>query len=122
MFKPGHWHHSHPFTTADVPAYSVDLFYEVRQDPAEGAMLHMRLEGQIAGQVFSETFELHRDSAFNFASVVSRVAHRHGLPVATSLIKHGHHEYDLVYEDIRSALGVRSGESVNLDTLRKDGF
>ncbi|WXL27241.1 DUF5064 family protein [Ectopseudomonas mendocina] len=122
MFKPGHWHHANTVVTAETPAYSVDLFYEVRQDAVEGAMLHMRLDGEVGGKAFSETFELHRDSAYNFASVVSRLAHKHGLPTATSMIKHGHHEYDLVYEDIRAKLGAKPGEAINLDHLSKDGF
>lgn len=122
MFEPGHWHHANPIASVEAPAYSIDLFYEVRQDPTEGAMLAMRLEGHVSGQSFSESFELHRDSAFNFASVVSRAAQKYGLPTASGMIKHGHHEYDLVYEDIRIKLGLKPGEPINLDHLAKDGF
>lgn len=43
-------------------------------------MLHMRLVGEVDGKHFEEVFELHRDVAFNFASVATRIAARHGLP------------------------------------------
>lgn len=72
MFEPGHLHRANTIASGDMPLFSVDLFYEVRQDPNEGPMLHMRLQGQVNGQAFEEVFELHRDTAFNFASVASR--------------------------------------------------
>ncbi|PTS83671.1 DUF5064 domain-containing protein [Pseudomonas sp. HMWF032] len=122
MFEPGHLHRTNHVASADTPLFSADLYYEVRQDPIEGPMLHMRLQGQVGGQAFSEAFELHRDTAFNFASVVSRVAHKYGLPTNTSLIMRGHAEYDLMFEDIRRKLGAHSGEPVNLDHLEKDGL
>lgn len=122
MFEPGHLHRANPFASAEQPVFSIDLYYEVRNDPAEGPMLHMRLQGEVAGKVFEEEFELHRDTAFNFASVASRLAQKHGLPSGSSLIMRGHHEYDLMFEDIRAKLGSHSGDPVNLDHLEKDGL
>ncbi|MCE5362754.1 DUF5064 family protein [Pseudomonas anguilliseptica] len=122
MFEPGHLHRANTIASGDMPLFSVDLFYEVRQDPSEGPMLHMRLQGQVNGQAFEEVFELHRDTAFNFASVASRLAHKHGLPINNSLIMRSHAEYDLMFEDIRSKLGAHSGEPVNLDHLQQDGL
>lgn len=122
MFEPGHLRRANNVATSEVPLFSVDLFYEVRQDPVEGAMLHMRMQGQVAGKVFEETFELHRDTAFNFASVATRLAHKHGLPTNQGLIMRSHTEYDQMFEDIRTKLGARSGESVNLDHVEKDRF
>ena len=46
MFEPGHLHRANQFASADQPVFSIDLYYEVRQDPVEGAMLHMRMVGE----------------------------------------------------------------------------
>lgn len=122
MFEPGHLHRGNRFASAEQPVFSIDLYYEVRQDPVEGAMLHMRMVGEVAGKAFEEQFELHRDTAFNFASVATRLAQKHGLPANHSMIMRGHDEYDLMFEDIRSKLDVHSGEPVDLDHLEKDGL
>lgn len=122
MFEPGHLHRGNTLATAETPLFSVDLYYEVRKDSAEGPMLHMRMQGQMDGKAFEEVFELHRDTAYNFASVATRLAHKHGLPTNNSLIMRSHAEYDLMFEDIRRKLDVHSGEPVNLDHLEKDGL
>lgn len=122
MFTPGHLHRANSVATAELPVFSVDLRYEVREDPVEGPMLHMRMQGQVDGNAFEEAFALHRDTAYNFASVVSRLGHKHGLPTDHSLIMRSHAEYDQMYEDIRSKLGAHSGDVVNLDHLDKDGL
>lgn len=119
MFEPGHLHR------ASLPGqteFSVDLYYQVRSDPNEGQMLHFRMEGQIAGKAFKDEFELHRDTAFNFASVATRVAAKHGLPTNHSLIMRGHSEFDRMFEDIRDKLGAKPGETVNFEHLEKDGL
>jgi hypothetical protein len=122
MFEPGHLHRANPVATPDQPAFSIDLYYEVRQDPVEGPMLHMRLVGDVAGKAFEEQFELHRDTAFNFASVASRLALKHGMPANFSLIMRGHQEYDQMFADIRTKLGSHTGDTVDLDHLEKDGL
>ena len=122
MFEPGHLHRVNPVGTADQPVFSIDLYYEVRQDSAEGPMLHMRMVGEVAGKAFEEQFELHRDTAFNFASVASRIACKHGLPANISLLLRDHQEYDHMFADIRAKLGSHSGDTVNLDHLEKDGL
>ena len=122
MFEPGHFFRGNSLASGDVPTYAIDLHYEVRKDAAEGPMLHMTLKGEIDGQAFEEAFELHRDMAYNFASVVSRLAHKHGLPSHVVLIGHEHAEFDLMFEDIRQRLDAHGGDAVNLDHLQKDGF
>lgn len=122
MFQPGHLHRANTLATADTPLFSIDLYYDVRHDPSEGPMLQMRMCGQVDGKVFEDVFELHRDTAYNFASVASRLAHKHGLPTNSSLIMRSHAEYDQMFADIRTKLGAHSGESVNLDHLEKDGL
>lgn len=122
MFEPGHLHRSRSPGVAGQPAYSIDFHYEVRQDPQEGAMLHGRLSGKIDGQDFEETFELHRDTAFNFASVITRLLARNGLHPESTLIMREHGEYDAIFEDIRAKLQIRPGEVMNLDHLQSDGL
>ena len=119
MFEPGHLHR------ASLPGqidFAVDLFYEVRRDPKEGPMMHFRMEGHIAGKAFKDEFELHRDTAFNFASVATRMAAKHGLPTNHSLIMRGHAEFDKMFEDIRDKLGAKPGEAVDFDHLERDGL
>ena len=122
MFEPGHLHVTNPAGIADQLAFSVDLYYEVRRDPAEGPMLHMRMVGDLAGKTFEEQFELHRDTAFNFASVATRIARKHGFPTNSSLVMRNHQEYDEMFADIRTKLGVNIGDPIDLDHLEKDGL
>ena len=51
MFEPGHLHRGNPFASAERPVFSIDLYYEVRQDAKEGPMLHGRLVGEIEGNI-----------------------------------------------------------------------
>ncbi|WP_447590536.1 DUF5064 family protein [Aquipseudomonas campi] len=117
MFTPGHLHRA---SLPGQPEFTVDLYYEVRHDAQEGAMLHMRLQGVVQGQAFEDTVELHRDTAFNFASVATRLAAKHGLQIPNGLIMHSHAEFDLMFEDIRQLLDAHPGDSVDLDHLEKD--
>lgn len=118
MFTPGHLHRDNldrPEGLRLAPSFSVDFYYDIRQDASEGSMLHMRLVGDVDGRHFEESFELHRDVAFNFASVATRIAARHGLPPNCSPVMRGHDEYDKVFADIRNRLHIKPGEPVNLD-------
>lgn len=121
MFEPGHVHR------ASLPGFpgqqfSIDVYYEARPNPKEGTMLHLRMVGEIDGRHFEEEFEMHRDTAFNFASVISKVAVKNGLNPNNTLIMRNHQEYDQVFADIRRVLGAEPGETVNFDHLEKDGF
>jgi hypothetical protein len=100
-----------------VPEFAVDIHYEVRKDPKEGAMMHFKIEGHINGKAFVEEFDMHRDVAFNFASLIGKSLIKHGFPALASPIMHNHVEYDAMFADIRSKLDAKSGESVNLDHL-----
>jgi hypothetical protein len=117
MFEPGHLHRRNIPGMPGVPEFIVDVFYEVRNDPKEGAMMHFKLEGTINGKAFVDEFDMHRDVAFNFASLLGKAVIKHGFPANTSPIMHGHAEYDAMFEDIRSKLHAKSGEPVNLDHL-----
>ncbi|MGV8843608.1 MAG: DUF5064 family protein [Pseudomonas sp.] len=122
MFEPGHLHHASPNDLANQPVFTFDLYYEVRNDAKEGPMLHCRMIGEVDGVSFEESFELHSDTAFNFASITTRLAAKHGLPSNTSLIMHNHQEFDAMFADIRHQLGAHSGDPVNLNHLPQDGL
>ena len=113
MFEPGHLHRANTIASGDMPLFSVDLFYEVRQDPNEGPMLHMRLQGQVNGQAFEEVFELHRDTAFNFASVASRLAHK----VLSACQQPHEAEADSRLPRVRMALGLLPRDGLDPDQV-----
>ena len=120
MFTPGHLHRSNTPGNPGIPAYNIDVFYEVRRDPKEGMLMHFKMVGEVSGKDFIEEFDMHRDTAFNFASRVAKAAVKHGVPANASLIMRGHSEYDAMFEDIRSKLDIKPGEPVNMDNIDKD--
>lgn len=120
MFTPGRLHRSSTPGNAGVPEYSIDVIYEVRRDPKEGMLMHFKMVGEVSGRSFTEEFDMHRDTAFNFASRVAKTAVKHGVPANASLIMRGHKEYDAIFEDIRDKLGVQPGEPLNLDNAEND--
>lgn len=122
MFAPGHLHRTNTPDIPGMPEYNLDVFYEVRRDPKEGMLMHFKMVGHISGREFVEEFDMHRDTAFNFARLLAKAAVKHGLPPNLSPIMRSHAEYDAMYQDIRDQLGVQPGEPVNLDNLGKDGL
>jgi hypothetical protein len=121
MFEPGHVHRAFG-SVPGMPSGHIDVFYEVRHDPVEGMLMHFKVAGDIDGKVFTEEFDMHRDTAFNFASLISKAVVKQGLPPAVTPIMRNHAEYDAMFEDIREKLGAQPGEAVNLDNLEKDGL
>lgn len=122
MFKPGHLHRTTPLDIPNLPKFDIDVFYEVRRDPVEGMLMHFKVVGTIEGRAFCEEFDLHRDTAFNFASAITKAVARHGLSPNVGPIMPEHAEYDAMFEDIRMQLGVHPGEPVDFDHLEKDGL
>jgi hypothetical protein len=121
MFEPGHLHRSLSGLPG-MPELIIDVFYEVHSDPVEGMLMHFKVTGTIDGKPFTEEFDMHRDTAFNFASLIAKAVSKQGLPATASPIMRNHKEYDAMFEDIRAKLGAKSGEPVNLDNLEKDGL
>ncbi len=121
MFEPGHLHRK-SLPGMPGPEFDVDVHYEVRHDPSEGKLMHFKMSGHIGGQAFVEEFDMHSDTAFNFASLISKAVIKHGLPSNASPIMRGHSEYDAMFEDIRHKLGAKPGEPVNFEHLEKDGL
>jgi hypothetical protein len=121
MFEPGHLHRAFP-SVPGMPAGHIDVYYEVRNDPAEGMLMHFKVIGDLDGKVFTEEFDMHRDTAFNFASLIAKAVVKQGLPTAVTPIMRNHQEYDAMFDDIRDKLGAQAGETVDLDHLEKDGL
>ena len=118
MFEPGHLH------LKSLPGlgqqdFDVHLNYEVRHDPADGPVMHFRMTGEIDAKSFTEDFELRRDTAFNFASVTTRVAAKHGFHPKFGPIVRDHKEFDRMFEDIQQKLNAHPGDPVDLDRLLK---
>ena len=78
MFEPGHLHLV-SLPGLDQQDINIHIRYEVRQNAESGAYVHFDMDGEIDGKPFSDSFELPRDTAFNFASDATRVAQKHGL-------------------------------------------
>lgn len=122
MFKSGHLHRTNPIDMPHQPKFDINVFYGVRRDPVEGVLMHFRVVGTIAGREFCEEFDMHRDTAFNFASPITKAVVKHGLPPSAGPIMPQHAEYDAMFEDIRLQLGTQTGEPVDFDHLNKDGL
>ncbi|WP_341303280.1 DUF5064 family protein [Pseudomonas sp. TMP25] len=122
MFKAGHLHRANLTETPGMPAFSIDIHYQVRTDATEGQMVHFHILGEVQGTPFEESVELHRDTVFNFASTLTRIAEKHGLHPKFGAVLAHHKEYDQMFEDIRSQVHGVSGEAINFDHLRQDGF
>ncbi len=124
MFESGHLHLHHLSFPGlpDGQEFSIDVHYEVRSDAQEGQMLHMFMKGAVDGKAFEETFELHRDDAFNFATKISRIAERHGRQPHFGSVFVDHKDFDAMFADIRRLLDLKPGEPMNLDHLGQDGL
>lgn len=118
MFEPGHLHLSHSALQKTDHSFDIHLRYQRVEDPAMGTCMSFDMQGEIDGKPFSESFQLPRDLAFNFAQNASRIAIRHGLPNPAGLPIAQHQDYDRMFEDIRAQLHAQSGEPVKPDHLQ----
>lgn len=96
MFEPGHLHLV-SLPGLDQQDINIHIRYEVRQNAESGAYVHFDMDGEIDGKPFSDSFELPRDTAFNFASDATRVAQKHGLHPKFGAITRVHKEYDAMF-------------------------
>lgn len=120
MFEPGHVHRKVPQSEFNPQAFSFDVYYDVREDPKEGQMLHLRMEGEIEGKPFADECELHRDMAYDFMRALTQIAVRNGFHPRMGPVLREHGEYDAMYKDIRAKLGLKPGDPIDLshiDTL-----
>jgi hypothetical protein len=113
-FEPGHLHIEHHALNEDDYSFKLSIHYEVSQDPEEGMLFKMH--GSVEDKELKEEFFLPKDQAFDFARHATRIAQKYGLPKDAS-IGSVHKEYDLMFEDIRARLDVKSGDPVKPEHL-----
>ncbi|WLG89213.1 DUF5064 family protein [Pseudomonas cucumis] len=116
-FEPGHLHIERHALTKDDVSYNVHLDYEVTQDPKKGKGILFTMHGSMQGKDMSETFFLPKEEAYNFANNVTKIAEKYGIPKTHSQIGSDHRHYDLMFEDIRKQLDMKSGDPVNLENF-----
>jgi len=117
-FLPGHLHiERHPVNDGDA-SYDLNIDYEVTTDPKEGKGMLFTMHGSIGEKEVKETFFLPKDQAFNFASNVTRIAEKHGIPKSQSSIGSTHKHYDAMFEDIRLQLDVKPGDPIKPEHLQ----
>jgi hypothetical protein len=112
-FTPGHLHiERHALTQNDV-SYDLHIDYEVAQDPKIGKGMQFTMHGTIQGKEMSEGFFLAKEEAYNFASNVTKIAEKYGIPKAMSSIGSVHKHYDAMFADVREQLAMKPGDPVN---------
>ena len=117
IFEPGHLHiERHALNQNDV-SYDLSLDYEVVTDKSEGKGMQFTLHGSIQGKDMKEMFFLPKDQAYNFASNVTKIAEKYGIPKTHSSIGSQHKHYDLMFEDVRVQLDMKSGDPVKPEHL-----
>lgn len=117
IFEPGHLHIERHALNKDDVSYDLCLDYEVFTDPNEGKGMQFTLHGNIQGQDMKETFFLPKDQAYNFARDVTRIVEKYGIPKTHSSIGSQHKHYDLMFEDVRAQLNMKSGDPVKPEHL-----
>lgn len=115
MFEPGLLHIQHISLQPDDIGYDLKVTYELVQAPE--LAVHFSLQGEINGKSFEETFQLPKDMACNFASNLSRLAVKHGLPKDVNIVTQ-HNQYDAMFEDIRQQLHAKPGDPVKPEHLQ----
>ncbi|WP_223458028.1 MULTISPECIES: DUF5064 family protein [unclassified Pseudomonas] len=116
-FEPGHLHIERHALNKDDVSYNIYLDYEVSQDPKEGKGMLFKMHGSIQNKDMSESFFLPKDMAYNFASNVTKIAEKHGIPKTHSNIGSVHKHYDKMFEDVRVQLNMKSGDPVKPEHL-----
>ena len=112
-FTPGHLHIERHALTKDDVSYDINLDYEVATDPKEGKGIQFKMHGTIQGKDMNEPFFLPKEHAYNFASNVTKIAGKYGIPKHLSNIGSVHKHYDAMFEDVRVQLNMKSGDPVN---------
>jgi hypothetical protein len=116
-FEPGHLHiERHAVNKHDV-SYNLQIDYEVTTDPKGEKGMQFTMHGSIQGKDMTESFFLPKDQAYNFASNVTKIAEKYGIPKTHSNIGSIHKPYDLMFEDVRVQLNMKSGDPVKPEHL-----
>ena len=116
-FEPGHLHIERHALNKDDVSYNICIDYEVHQDPKEGKGMLFKMHGNIQGREMEEKFFLPKDQAYNFGRNVTQIAEKYGIPKMYSAIGSMHKNYDLMFEDVRVQLDMKSGDAVKPEHL-----
>ncbi|WP_226499536.1 DUF5064 family protein [Pseudomonas sp. MWU16-30322] len=117
QFEPGHLHIERHALNKDDVSYDLCLDYQVFTDPKDGKGMQFTLHGNIQGKDMKETFFLPKDQAYNFARDVTRIVEKYGIPKTHSSLGATHKHYDLMFEDVRAQLNMKSGDPVKPEHL-----
>lgn len=119
MFKPGHVEIER-VAIGRQPGYRLNLDYAVsRRD--NGTYVHFDLDGEVGGRPLHDSFELHRDVAYNFLHVAADCLRRRGIPLPGQAMLFGaHRDYDRLFADLRRQLDVHSGEPIDLERFLRE--
>jgi len=102
------------------PAFRLSLTYEVTP-PSREQVVRFDLNGTVGEQTVRETFELRRDVACNFLSVISRRLRGYGLAPRTACVFSWHNDYDPLFDDLRRRLQLKPGDPVDLEWFLSRG-
>jgi hypothetical protein len=115
MFEPGHLHIERHALTPDDVDYNVNVDYEVSKNDKGEKGIQFTMHGSIEGKDLKEPFFLPKEEAYNFASNVTKIAEKYGIPKEKIAIGSSHEHYDLMFEDIRQQLNMKSGDPIDLE-------
>ncbi|MBA1248796.1 DUF5064 family protein [Pseudomonas luteola] len=102
------------------PAFRLSLTYEVTP-PSREQVVRFDLNGTVGEQTVRETFELRRDVACNFLSVISRRLRGYGLAPRTACVFSWHDDYDPLFDDLRRRLQLKPDDPVDLEWFLSRG-
>ena len=117
-FEPGHLHIERHALTPDDVSYNVHVDYEVSKNDKGEKGIQFTLHGSIEGKDLKEPFFLPKEEAYNFASNVTKIAEKYGIPKEKIAIRSSHEHYDSMFEDIRQQLNMKSGDPIDLEKFQ----
>lgn len=81
----------------------------------KGKGIQFTMHGSLQGKGHERDLLPAQGRGYNFANNVTRIAEKYGIPRTHSQIGSVHKHYDLMFEDIRKQLDMKSGDPVNLE-------
>ncbi|MFT0517494.1 DUF5064 family protein [Pseudomonas faucium] len=118
-YEPGHVHIERDALNTLDHSYDLNIEYEATTlDPKEGRGIQFHMHGTIEGKPVDEKFFLPKDQVLpSFLMVLSRKAQSY-LPAPKKFenLSSPHKLYDLMFEDIRHKLDMKSGDAVKIDS------
>ncbi|CAM3987536.1 hypothetical protein CCOS865_04608 [Pseudomonas reidholzensis] len=118
-FEPGHVHIERTALNTHDHSYDLNIQYEAVQDPKEGRGIQFHMHGSIEGKPVEEKFFLPKDQVLpSFLSLATRKAQSYmSAGKKFESLGSSHKIYDLMFEDIRQQLDVKSGDPIKPEHL-----